>query len=528
MDVTSATETFTERAELFDQDKYKSMVEISLRHDPIQMENNFQRPLSQRITLLSSPTKSIYEKYQLDDVVITCPAKVFRTYQQQQWGGVKEEWNGLGKKAADKSWYGVTAALTAMATAVVGGVLTAMDEAVPIAKVVKSLAGAWFAPTLLIAGLVAAVAAIIFVAMKNGAINEANEQIDKANQQINKWGDDPVMKIGHARDYAYNQGFPHIYRNNLKLGQGPSKTGLFHPLLVEYAYKKYFNSFCSDLIGELNPAKRVNQFRDYDYNPISVGQMTYGLEHIPEYMLPVIEDCKRLLSWLKDIASSYDRLMSNVRTTTREQIAAYTTTKHELLQPIAKRRDHGIAVAEKERTKVTSKLESTLQQRQDAEKVFDAVKEACDATYEKEASPIIKKYNSKIKDAEKELATTLKRLEEQKSNQLISNDHAVRELVVHAKEAWDNKHYRPINFQHYFPGQPNPAGQPVWTQQQPGYYQQPAVYQQQPATPQQPARHVAPPPPPPPTTPPSPKYSYGYPAHAPIPHGQYFGYTTRS
>jgi|GEM_PF-1647593 len=517
MDVTSATETFTEYAELFDQEKYKSTVEISLKPDPIQMENDFQKPLSQRIIPMSSPTKSIYEQYRLDDVVITCPAKVFRTYQQQQWDGVKKEWNVIKKEAEGKRWNRTVTAITAVVIGIAGGVLASMDKATVVGILGEAIANSPFAPVLLIAGLVVTVAAIVFVARADSTINEASEQIDKANQQINKWGDDPVMKICHARDSAYNQGFPYIYHHKLKLGQGPSKTALFHPLLVEYAYKKYFNGFCNSIIGELNPAKRVEQFRNY-YNPISVGLMTYGLGHIPEHMKPVIEDCRHLLSWLNDIDSFYDSRMSEARARAKEAIAQYTKTKNEFLQPLIKHRDHGIAMAEKKRTKVADNLESTPQQRQAAEELFNAEKRACDATYGNDASTIIKKYNDKIKDAEKELATTLKRLEEQKSNQLISNEHAVRELVVRAKEAWDNEHYRPINFQHYFPGQPNLAGPPVWIQQQPGYYQQPAAYQQQPVTPQQPARHVAPPPPP---APPIPKYSYGYPAHAPIPAEQY-------
>jgi len=524
MDVTSATETFTERAELFDQEKYKSTVEISLKPNPSQTESDFQKPLSQRIIPMSSPTKSIYEKYRLDDVVITCPAKVFRTYQQQQWDGVKKEWNVIKKEAEDKRWNWTVAAITAGVAGILGGVLTSMDKATVAGILGEGFANSPFAPVLLIVGLVAACASIFFVARADYAINEDNEQIDKANQQINKWGDDPVMKIGHARDYAYHEGFPYIFHNKLKLGQGPSKTALFHPDLVEYEYKKYFNNFCSSLIRELNPAKRVEQFRNY-YNPISVGLMTYGLGHIPEHMKPVIEDCRHLLSWLNDIDNFYDSRMSEAKATAKGAIAQYTKTKNEFLQPLIKHRDHGIAMAEKKRTKVADNLESTPQQRQAAEELFDAEKRACDATYGNDASTIIKKYNGKIKDAEKELATTLKRLEEQKSNQLISTDHAVREFVVRAKEAWDNEHYRPINFQHYFLGQPNPAGQAVWTQQQSGYYQQPAAYPQQPVTSQQPVRHVAPLPPP---AQPIPTYSYGYPAHAPIHAAQYSIYKTRS
>ncbi|HEX2579934.1 MAG TPA: hypothetical protein VHK67_06000 [Rhabdochlamydiaceae bacterium] len=541
MDAISAAETFTDSAELFNQDKYKSTVEISLEPDPIQMEKDFQKPLSQRIIPIHTQTKSIYGDYRVDDVLVRCPSEAYRAHQQRQWDSAKNEWNGVKKEAEARSWSWTVTTICTSIVAIVGGVLANMDKGTAVGYLGEAVANSPFAPILLIAGLVATFTSIVFVAKALSAINEANEQINKANEQISKWGDNPVMKIGLARDYAHNQGFPYIYRNDLKLGQGPSKTALLHPIQVEYEFKKYFNNFCNQLLGQLNPSPTtwIDQFRHY--NPVSASLMNYGLGHIPVYMKPVTEDFGRLQSMLNDIANAYDRLKSGVTTTARDQVAAYTTTKNELLQPLAKLRDHGILAAEKERDLAFKDPDSTPKQRQDARKLFDAVKGECEATYAKNAAPINAKYNKKIKHVEEERDATLKRLDEQKSSQLSNNYHAARELLARAKEAWDNKHYRPINFQQYFPTQQ--TGQPAWMKQQPGYYHQPITYPQPPAYPRQPIvyspaaypqpvhyPHSAPPvvhqsaPPPVPPSKPHGYHVHDYPIHAPIPAANRFTY----
>ena len=91
MSVTSATETFTDGAELFDQEKYQSTVTISIEPDPIRMEQDFNKPLSQRIITIHSLTKNVYGEYGLDDVKVHCPSEAFREHQKQQWNAVKKE-----------------------------------------------------------------------------------------------------------------------------------------------------------------------------------------------------------------------------------------------------------------------------------------------------------------------------------------------------------------------------------------------------------------------------------------------------
>jgi hypothetical protein len=455
MSVTSATETFTDGAELFDQEKYQSTVTTSIEPDPVQMEQTFKQPLSQRIITIHSPKQSIYGESRVDDVIVRFPSEAFREHQKQQWSVVKKE-------AEEKSWgWTVTAIVSALGT-VFGGVYFAANQ--------DSIAG----PVLLGIGLVAAIVSAVFFA-------NAQSSINNADTQINKWDADPVMRVGLARNEAHKQGFPYIYANNLKLAPGqPSTTALFHPIQVKFEYEKYFESYCTKLLSQFDPspAAWVNQFRSS--NPVSSAYMTYGLGDVPVRMKPVIEDYTRFEEFLNDIATSYDKMKSDVRATAKERIDSYTKTRNEELQPLAKARDAGIATAEADKDRVLRDLSAIESRRREAKETFTAIKDALEANYTRNATPITKKYDAKIKEVESDRDVQLRRLDTQKGGQLSNNYRAARELLDRAKKAWDNKGYQPVEFQQYFPYQ---NAQQVWAQQQPGYYQQQQpvqpVYQQQ-------------------------------------------------
>lgn len=446
MSVNSATESFTNDAELFDQEKYQTTVTTSLDPDPTQIEQAFKNPLSQRIIPIHSHNESAFGEWRLDDVLVRAPSEAFRKHQKEQWGAVKKE-------AEEKSWWWTVTAIGTGALAAAGGVLYAMDQQ--------------YGPILLVAGAIAALVSVVIAANANSSFNQAQTQ-------ISKWDADPVMKVGLARNEAHNLGFPYIYANQLKLDEGKSsKTALFHPLQVEYEYKKYFTSFCKKLLEPSNPspADWMNQFRSS--NPVSSALMVYGLGSVPEHMKPVVEDFRQLQSRLDDIATTYDQLKSAARKTANEHIEIYKKTKNELLQPLAKVRDHGIATAEADKNRVLNDPSASENRRQEARKTFNAIKEVLEANYTRSSRPINKKYDGKIQEVEKERDTQLSKLNEQKSSQLSNNFRAAHELLVRAKEAWDNKGYKPVNFQQYFPYQT-----PVWTQQQPVFVQQQPVYQQ--------------------------------------------------
>jgi len=452
MGISSATETFTDSAELFDQEKYQSTVRTYQEPDLERIEETFQRPLSERI--VRPVTKNVYGEYRLDDVIVRCPSDAFREHQVQ-------EWNTLKKEADDKS--------RTWAYLGIGGV------GVGIGGALATASGYFFGPYIAAFGAGTATTSGVLAAMEHSSAN-------KAENEINKWDTDPVMKVGQARNEAHNQGFPYIYANRLKLGEGPSKTALFHPLQVEYEYKKYFTAFCRKLLEQYNPALNfwMNQFRSC--NPVSSAYMTYGLGHIPEHMKLVLEDYTRLESILNDIAATYEKLKDDVRKTARERVDTLIKTRNEQLQQFAKDRDAGIAAAEINRDRVLRDPQTSDTRRKEARATFDGIKVALQDLYNRSAAPINKKYEMKIKEIEKGRDGQINKLDDQKSSQLGNNYRAARELLERAKHAWNNKGYQPVNFQHYFPYQ---AAQPVWVEQQPAYYQ-PTVYPQQPAYPIQP------------------------------------------
>lgn len=483
MSVNSATDSFTDGAELFDQEKYQSTVTTSIEPDPVQMEQTFNRSLSRRIIAMHSPTKSIYGESRLDDVIVRCPSEAFREHQKQQWSVVKTE-------AEEKSWNWTVTAIGTGLGAAAGGVLLAMGPTDVAGYLGPTIANSQFAPFLLVVGGIAAAAAVFFAWKENSSVNQAHTQ-------INKWGEDPVMKVGLARNEAHKQGFPYIFANNLKLApEQPSTTALFHPIQVKYEYEKYFETYCTKLLSQVNPspAAWVEQFRSC--NPVSSAYMTYGLGHVPEHMKPVIEDYTRFETFLNDISTSYDKMKSDVRATAKESIDSYTKTKNEQLQPLAQARDTGIATAEADKDRVLRDLTSSERRRREARETFNAIKDALDANYTRSAASITREYDEKIKETERDRDVKLRKLDEQKGGQLSNNYRAARELLERATQAWDNKGYHPMNFQQYSPYQ---NAQQVWIHQQPVpapvYYQQPVqqqpvYYQQQPPVYQQPVQPV--------------------------------------
>jgi len=434
MSVTSATESFIDGAELFDQEKYQTTVTTSLDPDPTQIEQAFNTPLSQRIIQIHSYRDSIYGEWRLDDVLIRCPSEAFRKHQKQQWSALKNE-------AEERGWWWTVTAIGSGALAGAGGVLLALD---------KQLGS-----VLLIVGAIAAIASLIFMAKENASFNQAHAQIVK-------WDADPVRKVGDARNEAHNKGFPYIYEKNLKLEKGKSSTtALFHPLQVQYEYKKYFESFCKKLLDRstLAHADWMNLFRSY--NPVSSDLMLYGLGHIPEHMKPVVDDLTNLRSRLDDISTSYDQLKSDVRETAYKRIESNKKMRTDELKPYVDARDADIRKAEADRNKVLNDPFANEKQRQEARKAFNTLKETIEDNYTRSVRPINKKYEKEIQKAEQERDTHITQLSDQKLSQLNNNFIAARELLVRAKDAWDNKGYTPVNFQRYFPYQ---TTQPAWTQ----------------------------------------------------------------
>lgn len=456
----SATDSFTDGAELFDQEKYRSTVSTSFEPDPIQMERDFTRPLSHRIITIHSGDREVYADYRVDDVNVRCPSEPFRQHQLNRWSNAKTE-------AESKGWSWTVTAIGSCLASAIGGVAL--------------LSGAVIASPVAIA--VVAATSLVFIASLF-VIANAKSSASQADEQISKWSEHPAYKIGMERDEAHKQGFPYIYARNLKLGAEPSTIGRFHPKQVEHEYKKHFEAFCKQMLSQTfntSQAAWVSAFRQA--NPLSRDWMVYGLGYIPEHMMPVIDDHARFESFLTDIEKSYETLKSEVSGAAKERIEAYNQNRNSQLQPLAEIRDRDIAAARAVRDKIFEKHPlPTSSHHQDAQANFAKLKKTLEENYALRANPINTKFNEKIKEVENQRDENLKRLDTQKGQQFANNYHAAHELLVRAKQAWDNKGYQPVNFQQYFPYQaPQPAyGYQVQQQPaQPVYYQQPQpVYPQ--------------------------------------------------
>ncbi len=465
MSVHSATDSFTDGADLFDQEKYWSTVSTSIEPDPIAMETEFNKPLSERIILMPSGRHSTQEQYRLDDLIVRVPSAAFRQHQINQWQAQKTE--------ADKThWAWSATAIVSGLTAAAGAIGLAMDKT-QVASVLGSAVVAL--PVLVGAGVITALVSLFF-------ISSASTASDKANEQMSKWGADPVVKIGRERDHAHRQGFPYIYAHNLKLGSQPSYTGRFHPKQVEHEYKMYFEAFCRKLLDQSFNSSKVTWMENFrSANPLSSSMMIYGLGEVPNHLKPVIEDYTRFEAFLNDIRKSYEDLKSQVRATAKERTDGYIKDRNSQLQPYSQARDTAIATAKAERDRILERhpLE-TDRHNKEARVNYEAIKKALEDDYSLRATPIIRRFDVKIKEVENEKDERIKKLNDQQSQQLANNYKAAHELLVRADAAWKGKQYQAVNFQQYFPyqvpaqaawyGQPLPIVQPT-----PVYYPQPQV-----------------------------------------------------
>jgi hypothetical protein len=474
-------ESFTEGAELFDQEKYRSTISIHTEPNPRAMEAEFQKPLSDRINRIPLRTDGIYAEYVLDDVKVRCPSDAFRQHEIREWE--------KNKKDAEKTHEGwLWTAIACAAVAIVDGIIMLAGKE----QIINSFGtrAAYYinriAPVLAVGGLACSIISLLYMAL-------ANKNIDTAKTQIDKWSADPVKKVGHERNKAHEQGFPYIYSNSLKLGKNPSYTAVFHPKQVEHEYKKHFDRFCDKLLNKSDHASKVSWMENFCYmNPLSKPLMMYGLDRVPEHMEQVVEDYVKLESFLKNIRSSYDDLKSREKSLAKERIDACNKEKNVLLQPAIDLYNVQLKAAKDIRDKAFEKHPlDTDQHHKDAKATYEATKKVLDNDYTARITPITQRYDAKVKELEKDRDERLKKLDDQKAHQLVNNYKAAHELLVQAYQAWTNqKPAQPVNFNPYFAWQAPQAAQPVYYQQpqapaQPYYQhpQNPAGYYVQPQYP---------------------------------------------
>jgi len=456
MSVGSATESFSEGAELFDQEKYKSTVSTYTEPNPRAMEEEFKKPLSDRIHRIPLRKEGIYAEYILDDVKVRCPSDAFRAHQVHLW-------NNLKKEAEEKSWAWSVSAIISAGVTIVGGIGMYSPSSFASFGTYIATHAEGAAPYIAVIGLVATLVTGFGILSSHLSYNDARTQIDK-------WNSDPVLKVGKERDKAHERGFPYIFERQLKLGKNPSYTALFHPKQVEHEYKKYFDRFSDNLLGKSDISSKAAWMDNFSHmNPLSKSLMLYGLDRVPEHMAQVVEDYAKLESFLKNIRSAYEDLKARERSLAKERIEASDKERNALLQPSLDALNTQLAAAKKIRDQIIERHPSdTDTAHKDAKANYDAAKKALEEDYATRTAPITKRYDAKVKELEKDRDERIKKLDEQKSHQLVNNYHAARELLYRAHQAWNGQTYQTVNFSQYFPWQSGQSGQP-----QQGWYQQP-------------------------------------------------------
>lgn len=463
----SSTESFAEGAEVFDQEKYWSLISTHTEPNLKAMEAEFKKPLSERIDRNPLRRDGIYAEYALDDIKVRCPSDAFRNHQVHLWNNHK-------KQAEDRHWAWSVTTIGAALVGIVGGIGVASKDFFGMLGTAAAATVETVAPWIAGAGFVGACVSVFFIA-------SASYSISDAETQIGKWGTDPVAKVGRERNKAHANGFPYIYREDLKLGNSPSYKRCFHPKQVEHEYKKYSDKFFEKLLPQASD-KRAWMDEFSSYNPLASALMNYGFGHVPEHMDKVVQDYAKLESFLKDIRTSYEDFKSKERTLAKERIDATNKERNVLLQPSLDIYNAQLAGAKKTRDDTLDKHPlATDPANEKAKANYNAAKKVLDEDYALRTAPITKRYDAKVKEIEQERDTRIAKLEAQKSHQLINNYNAAHELLVRGHDAWTgNVPYQAVNFAQYFPWQGAQAAQPVWYPQQPApmpYYPQPAQQQ---------------------------------------------------
>ncbi|MBS0649455.1 MAG: hypothetical protein JSS10_09585 [Verrucomicrobia bacterium] len=467
----SSIESFTEGAESFDQEKYKSLISTYTEPNPKAMEAEFKKPLSERIIRTPLRRDGIYAEYVLDDIKVHCPSDEFRKHQVHLWNNHK-------KQAEDKHWAWSVTTIGAALIGIAGGIGIASKDLFGMLGTSAAATVEKFAPWIAGAGFVLAAVSIFFVISESYSISDAEKQIDK-------WKADPVAQVGRERNKAHAYGFSYIYSHDLKLGNNPSHTRCFHPKQVEHEYKKYADRFFEKL---LPPAADKRAWMDEfsSYNPLASALMKYGFGHVPEHMDKVVQDYTKLEAFLKDIRTSYEDFKSKERTLAKEHIDVTNKERNTLLHPSLEIYNTQLAAAKKIRDDVLDKHPlQTDPANEKARANYNAAKKILDEDYALRTAPITKKYDAKVKEIEQQRDARIAKLEAQKSHQLINNYNAAHELLVRGHDAWTGKvPYQAVNFAQYFPWQGPQAAQPVWYPSQPApmpYYPQPVPQPQYPA-----------------------------------------------
>lgn len=443
-------------ADDFYQEKYKTTVSEYSIPNPVEMEKQVKKPLSERIIVKPLQTDGIFETHIVDCVKVRAVADTVRQERIAAWSAKKNE-------AESSAWkWGIG-----------GTFLTVISAGATFSNMTHPL----FASLIATIGVAAAV---IGASVK---VYESSE----VSKKIAEWSTNPREEIAKQRTAAYERGFLNAFFGHLKFGDVKAKTPILHRAEVEHMYKNYTNGFFAKALDN-------TQHKGWDAwvhyfvtnNPFSIPMMEYGLGQIPAQYQAAVQDVRSFVLLMSQIGGSYDTLKTEVRNMADQQIKDINKKRDEELKPFVTLKESQLKVAKENCDRVLLNLSSTVNERDTATKNFSAIKETLEKDFKKNADPINKKYDDQVKAIEARRDAQLKRYDEQRSDQFNAKFQAGKEVCDKAYAAWKGyaQQYQPMNWGLYVP---NYQQQPVT--QQPYYYAPPAQYPAQYAYPAQPAQY---------------------------------------
>lgn len=370
---------------------------------PEEMENNTGKDLSTRVQLLSS-SENRFSVYKIDQCVrVKTLSDSFRNQMVQFWKDAR-------LTHCVRAW-----------TAVVGFGVT-----FPLAI--------YYTPFFGIGSAISLAIAAYSISKSNGA-----------KEQFEGWERRPVEAVAAKRRQAYEQGFPFVYRNRLKL-TGPSDSALLLPVEVQHLHNRYWSHFCSELLGQNCATSKqkkawLDQFRSTHPTSEPVLQYVYG--HVPDVVRELSRNVDRVSDSLRNIEKDFHRIRQQ-RTDETQTILDLIESKRRLAKmPCDLALTYFLSRLDKDKSDQLEEWRfqegATIAKRNEIESDYRLKVAAYRLMHTALDSQINSYFDSKKREAEEALQKILKKIKKQEADAFSPYYDYCKQLVTNALAAKDGK-----------------------------------------------------------------------------------------
>ncbi len=291
-------------------------------------------------------------------------------------------------------------------------------------------------PYMVVAIGVCSVVCMVFCGMNLGRAFEASRQIEG-------WNANPAEKIAHERYRAYKEGFPYVFKNDLKL---PPNTTSNHQILLPFEvlslFEKYFDKFCTDLLAKKptsDGAKKDWLDRFTKYNPVAKAVLEFAYGNLQSYE-KVSSDYEVLHKHLTEIRNGYAKLRQNARQETQKVKNNINNSRNLALTPLELARQYYSEQADIDRQK-------NLKETTDPKKILEIKNEYSTKLlkywmfYQAAAAPINYLFDQQINEAENNLQSVLNKIKENEASSHAEHFDYAWELLEGAQGLKDKNHF---------------------------------------------------------------------------------------